>query len=63
MPCFHKFLNYLNLETLDFEPTTLIVGTFNPEWPIGNNAMWFLWKNRKQLLLGLFYQEYIINQA
>lgn len=41
MPCYHKFSDYLNLETLDFEPTTLIVGTFNPEWPIGNNATWF----------------------
>ncbi|HLP37048.1 hypothetical protein [Lacibacter sp.] len=41
MPCNHKFIDYLNLEHLDFEPTTLIVGTFNPEWPAGNNAEWF----------------------
>lgn len=41
MPCNHKFIEYLNLENLDFEPTTLIVGTFNPEWPAGNQAEWF----------------------
>lgn len=41
MPCQHKFINYLNLERLDFEPTTLIVGTFNPAWPEGNRAEWF----------------------
>ncbi len=41
MPCHHKFQSYLNLERLDFEPTTLIVGTFNPEWPAANLATWF----------------------
>jgi hypothetical protein len=41
MPCNHKFIEDLNLERLDFEPTTLIVGTFNPEWPVNNNAEWF----------------------
>jgi hypothetical protein len=42
MPCTHKFADYLNLDHLDFEPTTLIVGTFNPSWDnIGNNANWF----------------------
>lgn len=41
MPCNHKFQSYLNLERLDFQPTTLIVGTFNPEWPVGNYAEWF----------------------
>ena len=41
MACNHKFQNELNLEGLDYEPTTLIVGTFNPEWPEGNNARWF----------------------
>jgi G:T/U-mismatch repair DNA glycosylase len=40
MACNHKFLNYLNLERLDFEPTTLIVGTFNPLVE-GNSAQWF----------------------
>ena len=41
MACTHKFRNYLDLEQLDFEPTTLVVGTFNPEWPESNRAQWF----------------------
>jgi hypothetical protein len=45
MPCNHKFRSFLNLEHLDFEPTTLIVGTFVPEWPEGGNAGdWFYGK-------------------
>lgn len=42
MACIHKFHQYLNLNNLDFEPTTLIVGTFNPGWDgLNNNAGWF----------------------
>jgi len=41
MPCDHKFIDYLKLERLDFKPTTLIIGTFNPSWPASNNASWF----------------------
>lgn len=41
MACRHKFHDELRLEHLDYEPTTLIVGTFNPEWPEGNSAQWF----------------------
>ena len=42
MPCNHKFSKYLNLEKIDFVPTTLIVGTFNPGWDnLGNQAEWF----------------------
>ncbi len=41
MPCNHKFQSYLNLERIDFEPETLIVGTFNPAWPESNTAEWF----------------------
>jgi hypothetical protein len=41
MPCEHKFINDLNLNGLNFEPTTLIIGTFNPSWPAGNMATWF----------------------
>jgi hypothetical protein len=41
MSCNHKFKSYLNLERIDFEPTTLMVGTFNPEWPAGNTSEWF----------------------
>lgn len=42
MACLHKFAVNLNLEQLTFEPTTLIVGTFNPGWDnLGNYASWF----------------------
>ncbi len=41
MPCKHKFHKYLNLNNLDFIPTTLIIGSFNPEWPINNYSDWF----------------------
>jgi len=42
MPCPHRFAEYLQLEKLTFEPTTLIIGTFNPGWDnIGNTAQWF----------------------
>lgn len=41
MPCNHKFQQDLQLQHLDYEPTTLIVGTFNPAWPNNNNAEWF----------------------
>ncbi len=41
MPCNHKFHKYLNLDTLDFEPEVLVIGTFNPEWPVSNTAEWF----------------------
>jgi hypothetical protein len=41
MPCNHKFQIYLDLTQIDFEPTTLIVGTFNPSWPESNTAEWF----------------------
>lgn len=41
MSCPHKFQEYLYLEKLDFEPETLILGTFNPAWPEDNYAEWF----------------------
>jgi len=50
MACLHKFFDYLELQKgylnsevdhLDFKPTTLIVGTFNPSWPTNNKAEWF----------------------
>lgn len=48
MPCNHKFIEDLNLENLNFEPKTLIVGTFNPEWPNGNQAEWFYGRTHNQ---------------
>lgn len=50
MPCNHKFQEFLNLERLDFDPTVLIVGTFNPAWPINNNAEWFYGRVRNNYL-------------
>jgi hypothetical protein len=41
MACYHKFYNYLMLDRLNFVPTVLIVGTFNPAWPESNYAEWF----------------------
>lgn len=42
MACHHKFIDDLTLDKLDFEPTTLIVGTFNPGWScLSNHAEWF----------------------
>ncbi len=41
MPCNHKFINELDLERIDFEPSTLIVGTFIPEWPGNAGSEWF----------------------
>lgn len=47
MPCPHKFIDDLSLEKLNFEPETLIVGTFNPGWDIlGNTAGWFYGRTR-----------------
>jgi hypothetical protein len=41
MSCRHKFYDELGLLHLDYAPVTLIVGTFNPEWPEENTAQWF----------------------
>lgn len=41
MACKHKFYSYLHLRKLDFEPETLMIGTFNPAWPKDNYALWF----------------------
>ena len=47
MPCPHKFEKYLTLQRLDFEPTTLVVGTFNPTWPASNYAPWFYGRTQR----------------
>jgi len=65
MPCNHKFQEYLNLNHLDFNPTTLIVGTFNPEWPLNNHAGWFYGRTNNNyfwdVLPRLYNQESLIN--
>ena len=58
MPCNHKFIEDLNLENLDFQPTTLIVGTFNPSWPENNQAQCFTAEHRI-IISGMFYQDYM----
>jgi hypothetical protein len=47
MPCIHKFSDYLYLNKVDFEPETLIIGTFNPSWPQNNYANWFYGRTDK----------------
>jgi len=41
MACKHKFYDDLELKKIDFKPTILFVGTFNPAWPASNYAEWF----------------------
>ncbi len=66
MSCAHKFLSYLELERLDFEPTTLVVGTFIPEWPeeptewfYGRTAHNYFW----DILPRLYGEESLINAS
>lgn len=74
MPCQHKFHSYLNLNKgylnpelnkLDFEPTTLIVGTFNPAWPLTNEAEWFYGRTKNnyfwEVLPRVYGKESLIN--
>lgn len=67
MPCSHKFADDLYLNRIDFEPTTLIVGTFNPAWDnIGNTAQWFYGRTRNNYfweILPLLYGETSLRQA
>jgi hypothetical protein len=67
MPCPHKFITDLNLERLDFKPTTLIVGTFNPAWDnLGNYAQWFYGRTRNNYfwnVLPRLYGEQPLRQA
>jgi hypothetical protein len=47
MACRHKFYEFLKLDKIDFTPTTLIIGTFNPEWYKNNEARWFYGRTSK----------------
>lgn len=49
MACQHKFHDDLHLEKLDFEPVTLVVGTFDPAPPIENPAEWFYGRTDESL--------------
>lgn len=65
MPCRHKFYEDLYIEyAKDWKPTTLIVGTFNPEWPEKNYAQWFYGRTENNLfwtvLPGVYNQQSLI---
>lgn len=49
MSCKHKFYSELSLAHIDYEPETLIVGTFSPEWPADNIAEWFYGRTDESL--------------
>lgn len=49
MSCKHKFYTELKLAHVDYEPETLIVGTFSPEWPADNIAEWFYGRTDESL--------------
>ena len=61
MPCKHKFFNDLNLSYIkDYDPETLIIGTFNPGWKnINNDAAWFYGRKENNFwdVLPLVYGE------
>lgn len=61
MACHHKFKEYLDLDKLDFEPTTLIVGTFDPEWPATNTAEWFYGRTSDNYFWNVLPRLYGIN--
>jgi len=67
MTCLHKFSKDLSLERIDFQPTTLIVGTFNPGWDnLGNRALWFYGRTRNNYfwdVLPRLYGEQPLRQA
>ena len=59
MACRHKFHHFLSLNNLDFEPTTLIVGTFNSGWVnLNNNATWFYGRIRNNYFWDVFPRIY-----
>jgi len=67
MPCNHKFQKELSLELIDYEPTTLIVGTFEPELPGINEAEWFYGRTEKNcfwnVLPRLYGEASLINRT
>ncbi len=67
MTCVHKFSGDLTLENLHFQPTTLIVGTFNPGWDnLSNYAEWFYGRTRNNYfweVLPRLYGETSLRQA
>ncbi|MBX2907597.1 MAG: hypothetical protein KF744_16245 [Taibaiella sp.] len=58
MPCKHKFYDELRLDQVDYEPETLIVGTFSPEWPADNIAEWFYGRTDESLFWDILPRVY-----
>ena len=57
MACPHKFIDDLTLTNIDFVPTKLIVGTFNPGWDcLGNRAQWFYGRTQNNYFWDLLPQ-------
>ncbi len=66
MSCNHKFQNELLLEHIDYEPATLIVGTFSPGSPVVNPAEWFYGRAGNyfwDILPRLYGEDSLINAA
>lgn len=67
MACIHKFHEDLPLNRIDFKPSSLIIGTFNPGWDnLGNTAEWFYGRTRNNYfwdVLPRLYGEQPLRQA
>lgn len=61
MSCKHKFYDDLQCGKLNFEPEILILGTFNPEWPLTNYSNWFYGRTKYNyfwdVLPRMFYED------
>lgn len=59
MACFHKFKNHLTINyAKNWNPETLIVGTFNPEWTDNNSAEWFYGRTENNYFWNVLPQLY-----
>jgi hypothetical protein len=55
MACHHKFIDDLTLKKIDFIPTKLFIGTFNPGWDcLDNKAEWFYGRTQNNYFWDLF---------
>src|SRR4051812_31067835 len=59
MPCDHKFKEDLDIGyAKDWTPSTLIIGTFNPEWTDNNLADWFYGRTENNYFWSVLPQVY-----
>ncbi|MBS1640666.1 MAG: hypothetical protein JSR12_11485 [Bacteroidetes bacterium] len=68
MSCYHKFIYDLQLEYVDWEVSTLFVGTFNPGWAscTNNNSEWFYGRTARNSFwnsLSLLHEGYKIESG